>query len=383
MDRLTRWIRTIARANITRVFIGIFGVMFLGGFLVLLFERAAHAPDFTSFWNAMWWALVTMTTVGYGDMVPHSAGGRLVGILVMFSGVTLVSLLTATISSIFVAQKIREGQGLEQIRMEGHIILCGWNMHAEKILDSLIRLRPKSELRIALINDLPEESVNEVLYKYQDIEMKFVRGDYTREVILERANIRKSSAVIIIPDIAHDDPRTADERTILATLAVKGLSNQIRVIAFLRDRENWSHLKRTNVDEIVLSDEFGGYLLASNALEPGVPQSVRELLDPKTDRNLHQREVPKEFLGKPFSEMFHHFYEMNSEIAIGLYTEEESISVLDFLSADTSALDAFIKRKLEESGHTAEQEEQLVRVNVNPPKDYVLRENDYIIVIGT
>jgi len=382
MNPLFQLVKSILRARMTKVFLGIFSVMFIGGLLVLYFERVARTPDFTNVWNAMWWALVTMTTVGYGDIVPHSVGGRVVGILVMFAGVSLVSLLTATISSIFVAQKIREGQGLEQIRLEGHAIICGWNMHAVKIVDSLIRLRPAGDLHVVLINDLPEEQINDILYKYRDIEMKFVRGDYTREVVLERANVGKAEAVIVIPDMAHDDPRTADERTILATLAIKGISQQIRVIAFLRDRENWTHLKRTNVDEIVVSDEFGGYLLASNVLEPGVPQAVRELLDPVTDRNLHRRPVPRELLGKTFSDVFQHFYEKQNEIAIGLYTEEETISVLDFLSADTSALDAFIKQKLEESGHVEAQEEQLVRVNINPPKEYGVGENDYIIVIG-
>ncbi|MBS1271442.1 MAG: Voltage-gated potassium channel Kch [Candidatus Marinimicrobia bacterium] len=381
MKRFRQFFQVLKDHNFLKIFLGIFVIMFVGGTLALAFERAVNAQGFNNLWSAFWWALVTITTVGYGDTVPVSLGGRIVGVLVMFAGVSLVSLLTATISSIFVAQKIREGQGLEQIKFDDHIIICGWNVHAEKILDSLFRLRPMSDLQVILINDLQEERINDILYKYRDIELSFVRGDSTREVVLERANVTKAQAVIVVPDTMAVDSKTADERTVLTTLAIKGLSNQIRVIAFLQDRDNQNHLRRAEVDEIVVSDEFGGYLLAANVVEPGVPQSVRELLDPGTERNLHRRKAPKHLIGKPFEEVFRHYYEEEDEIAIGTYAEDETISIMDFLSSDTSALDAFIKRKLEGSGHSPEKE-QLVKVNVKPPKDYTLQDKDWIIVIG-
>jgi len=381
MRRLIEIFKSANEQNIVRIFLGILLIMVVGGALALLFEHSANSPAFGSFWDSIWWALVTMTTVGYGDKVPVTIGGRVVGLLVMFAGVSMVSLLTATISSIFVARKIREGQGLEQIHLTDHLVICGWNIHAEKIMDSLIRLRPVSDLKVVLINDLPEERVNELLYKYRNMTVKYVRGDFTREIVLERANVKSSHAVIVLPDTTDFSVKTADEKTILATLALKGLSKQIRVIAFLLDRDNQSHLRRADVDEIVVSDEFGGYLLASNVVEPGVPQAIRELLNPNTERNLHRRVIPKALVNHPFSEIFQHYYQEEDEIAIGLYSEEETIDVLDFLSSDTSALDAFIKQKLVESGHSSEKE-QLIKVNVNPPKDYLVREHDWVIVIG-
>lgn len=381
MERIRRFIQTLKEHNFLKIFLGIFVIMFVGGTLVLAFERAVNAQGFDNLWSAFWWALVTMTTVGYGDTVPVSVGGRIIGVLVMFAGVSLVSLLTATISSIFVAQKIREGQGLEQIKFSDHIIICGWNIHAEKILDSLIRLRPISDLKVVLINDLQEERINDILYKYRDIQISFVRGDSTREIVLERANITRSQAVIIVPDTVAVDSKTADERTVLTTLAIKGISSPIRVIAFLQDRDNQSHLRRADVDEIVVSDEFGGYLLAANVVEPGVPQSVRELLNPSTEQNLHRRKAPKHLVGHPFQEVFQYFYEEEDEIAIGTYAEDETVNIMDFLSSDASALDAFIKQKLEESGHSPEKE-QTVKINVKPDKDYELQEKDWVIVIG-
>ena len=62
------------------------------------------------------------------------------GAFIMFSGVALVSMFTATISSIYVARKIREGKGLEKINFDGHIVICGWNEYSESLLESLLSL---------------------------------------------------------------------------------------------------------------------------------------------------------------------------------------------------------------------------------------------------
>jgi voltage-gated potassium channel len=58
--------------------------------------------DFSSFWEGVWWASATVTTVGYGDVVPHSVIGRVVGIALMLVGIGFLAVLTATIASVFV-----------------------------------------------------------------------------------------------------------------------------------------------------------------------------------------------------------------------------------------------------------------------------------------
>ena len=70
-----------------------------------------------------------MTTVGYGDYSPATPEGRLLAIVVMFAGISLTALLTATVSSIFVAKKIREDKGLESLNVSEHILLCGCDDH--------------------------------------------------------------------------------------------------------------------------------------------------------------------------------------------------------------------------------------------------------------
>lgn len=87
-----------------RVIAGLIGLLLATGFLVWLFERKRNPRQFggrptTGIGSAFWWAAVTMTGVGYGDKVPVSLGGRIVGVVWMFCGVVLISSFTATITS--------------------------------------------------------------------------------------------------------------------------------------------------------------------------------------------------------------------------------------------------------------------------------------------
>ena len=115
--------------------------------------------------DAIWWALVTMTTVGYGDKVPITPGGRIIGIVIMFFGMALISLFTATVSSIFVTRKIKEGRGLESVKDKDHLVICGWNFNGEQVLANLLEDKKKAGL-IILINQLPEETVSDIISNF-------------------------------------------------------------------------------------------------------------------------------------------------------------------------------------------------------------------------
>jgi voltage-gated potassium channel len=65
-------------------------------------EATVDHGDFHSVWDGIWWAVVTVTTVGYGDIYPKSVEGRIVGMVVMFAGIGFLSVLTATVASHFV-----------------------------------------------------------------------------------------------------------------------------------------------------------------------------------------------------------------------------------------------------------------------------------------
>ena len=359
-----------------QVFAGIIVVMILGGAVVRFLEPGSITQEN----NPFWWAIVTMTTVGYGDYSPETPAGRFVAVLIMFAGISLVSLLTATISSIFVAKKIREGKGLEKLDITNHIILCGWNPNADRILDSIGHLAGKVKQEVVMINDLNEDAINTIKNKYPQLKLYFVSGDFTQEQILGRANLKDATTVIIIPHAVDSSVSSPDEKTIFATLTIKSIDSKIRVVAYLVDRDNLTHLQRANADEVVLSDDFGAFMLASHVMDPGVPQAVSKLMDSRSASRFKRVDIPSEFVGKTYDSLFSHFKDHSGSILIGVFSEEENLGIGAILSSDPSSLDAFIERKLKEGGISL-QEESKINVIINPKQEYLINENERAIII--
>jgi voltage-gated potassium channel len=76
-------------------------------------QATVDTRDFESFWDGVWWAVVTVTTVGYGDIYPHTVAGRIIAIAVMLLGIGFLAVLTATVASHFV--QVDQEQGSQEV----------------------------------------------------------------------------------------------------------------------------------------------------------------------------------------------------------------------------------------------------------------------------
>jgi voltage-gated potassium channel len=81
-----------------------------GGILIRVLDHS----EYSNIWVGMWWSLQTVTTVGYGDVTPRHPIGRLVGAVVMLEGIAFLAIITAVITSTFVARAERERQLADQ-----------------------------------------------------------------------------------------------------------------------------------------------------------------------------------------------------------------------------------------------------------------------------
>ena len=371
------WFKTLISNRFFQVSAGILVTMMIGGLVIQVLETGEITEGDTPFW----WAIVTMTTVGYGDYSPSSPQGRLFAIIIMFIGISLVSLLTASISSIFVVQNIREGKGLEKLNLKNHIILCGWNPSAIRVLESIYdRIIQTKENEVVLVNDLDEKEIAQIKNKFPKMTVHFVAGDFTHEEILLKANVLMSNTVVILPNIAAGENEPHDEKTVFATLTIKNMDSSLRVIAYIYDRENLTHIKRANADEVVVVDDMSTHLLASHVIEPGVPQIANQLINSGSSYHFKRRQIPDEFVGKTYNTLFNHFRSTDGSILIGLYAEDENLGIGEILSTDTSALDEFIERKLKEGGVPLHDQSK-IHVSVNPKKNYVLQDGEHAIII--
>jgi len=302
-DTMKQVIRILRGNQVVQLAVLIFIVINVTAALVFYVEHRSNPDQFKSFEDALWWSLVTVATVGYGDIVPKTDLGRIFASLTILSGVILISMFTATISSVFVARKIKESQGLQDIDFTNHTLICGWNNQVEDVLRIFERYHTK-QMQIVLVNDAPPERIESVINAYQHIEIKFVRGDFSREPILNRANVKHADSAIVIPDSGAVG---ADEKTLLTILTMKSLNPKIKVCAHILNRENRQHVKRANADEVIVSDQYTAFFLANNILYPGAAQVASEMLDYERGNDVHRVPIPEEFVGKPFGELYIHF----------------------------------------------------------------------------
>jgi voltage-gated potassium channel len=358
-------------------------VILLSSVGVHYFEQQADDSNIHSVWDGLWWAVVTVATVGYGDRFPVSVGGRIVGLVLMFFGVGMMSLFTATIASIFVEKKIKEGRGLETVKVKDHLIICGWNEHTEEVLAGLTTYGSMSDEPIILINELSVDEVESLRVKYQKYNLKFLRGDYAREDVLLRANVSKARFALIMADVSggHSRERT-DERTTLTVHSIKYMAPKIKTIAELLDGKNRQHLQRANVDEIIVRGEHIGSLLATAIKSPGLPRLISGMLSLGDTNKFWRVEIPKSFIGMSFRDLSHHYREKQHAILIGFLKEKKAMKLEDVLSDNTSVIDTFIREKIRESKKDFFTEKDEARIIVNPRDDYTIGPDDYAVVLS-
>jgi voltage-gated potassium channel len=100
--RLSRFLREPAsvRNAVSVIVVTTVAIVVVGGVAI----RALDSHEYATIWEGMWWALQTVTTVGYGDVTPTTVGGKFVGVAVMLQGVAFVVIVTAAVTSTFVAR---------------------------------------------------------------------------------------------------------------------------------------------------------------------------------------------------------------------------------------------------------------------------------------
>lgn len=383
VDEIREYYRILKNERFFRILL-ITSLIILYGALAIFFADRYYATKGASgIFDAIYWSLVTIATVGYGDIVPSSKLAKVFALMIIISGPALLSLITASVASILVERKIKEGKGLETITDKDHIIICGWNENGERVIDGILQQTRDTPPVIVLVNELDRDEVQTIQYKYKDHNIRFVRGSFVKEDILARANLVRAKAAVVLADSSggHNIEK-ADERTIFGTMAIKAMASKVRTCAELIRAENREHLVRANVDEIIVRGESAGSLLATSAVSPGVSDSISLLLNNQDENKLWRIRVPSKYIGLGFGELAAHLRERSGALLLAVVREKESVKLDDILSDDSTYIDEFIRRKFEESGKDFFGTKKDFSVRINPPDDYELGQNDWIVLIS-
>ena len=321
----------LLREKIIQLFSVVLGITLISGGIITWLE-----PNI-SFGSGLWWSVVTLTTVGYGDISPASPGGRVLAIIIMFFGIGLLSTLSASLAALIISHRLKENKGMCIADFRGHLILCEWNHRTRAILKELRADSHTQDLKIVLVADIDEKPVD-------DNNLFFVRGSVCEET-LENANIAQAKTIIVLGDDSLD-ANSRDAKVVLATLTIESLANSVYSIVELVDKANVMHCRRAHADEIIVGSELSSRLIASAAVDHGISRVVSELLSTQYGNELFSIPLPENLVGNTFLDVF-----------TMMKRERQSI-VLGVLKANNGE-------------HVS-----------NPPADYVFEENDKLIVIS-
>ncbi len=300
---MKRFLQFLHRENIPQLLAVILVIVVTSATAISWFE-----PDI-DFPAGIWWSIVTLTTVGYGDISPTTAGGRLIAILIMFFGIGLLGTLSASLAAIIIDKRMRENRGMSTATFTEHIILCEWNNRARSILTELRADPQTAEAPIVLIADVEEKPVDDPL-------LFFIKGIVNEET-LERAKLERAKTVVVLGD-DRLEATSRDAKVVLTTLTIESINKEAYTVIELVDPKNVQHGRRAHADEIIVGHELSSHLIASAAIDHGISNVVSELLSAQYGNELCSIGLPEGMEGKPFLDIFVRMKKEYRSIVLGI-----------------------------------------------------------------
>jgi len=328
-----RLIKGLTKANTQILLLAALFFLVLGTVGSYLAESGT-ADRFDSIWDCFWWTLVTMSTVGYGDMYPETTGGQVIAIICMIGGpVLMVSVVGSVVISL--NNKWTKGvRGMADIKSKDHIVICGWNAKAEDIINELRFTKRFNQWPITIIDDKIDTK------PIDDDNVSFVRGSASEVHVLKKANIEEAKFAIVI---AEDETPAADQKTVLTVLAIEDLNPPIISCVEINDSNNAEHVRRAGCDIVVDTSSLTSKMLAMSLRNPVINNIVKELVS-RMGNDVFRVQIPQRWVGRPFAEILPETKSTYGVIAIGVERDGESM--------------------------------------LNPPSDTIFQEKDFLLVIA-
>ncbi|HOK40953.1 MAG TPA: ion channel [bacterium] len=298
------------------------GIIFilLVGFLFLTLEKK-YNDGYGSFLDSVYWTVVSVTTVGYGDISPKTATGRFLTIFILFIGVALVGVITGKITSFLVERRLKEGRGLGEIEhLKNHFIICGWCDNMANFLIEILKVNNEfTSDQLVLINTHSQDEIAELKNIPELRYLHFIYGDFVEENVLKRANIKNASRIMVLADTAMANSiQEVDARTVMAIMTIDSLNKNIYSCAEILDPKFKKHLEISHCNEIILSRNYSRMLLTNATTASGISHVVSHILDVDSSARMISVDFPDSFISKTFAELKAYFESLDGSILIGI-----------------------------------------------------------------
>lgn len=239
-----------------------------------------------SFLDALYYASVSVTTTGYGDITPVTDGARLATIVIITPARILFLLLLVGTTIELLTERWRDEYRRRRWRddVDDHYVICGYGVKGRAAARAL-RDDGVTAGAIAVIE--PDASVaSEATRDGYTV----VVGDSTRTATLREARVDRARGVIVATD--------RDDSAVLTTLTARELAPKASIVAAVREEENRHLLEQSGATSVVTSSETAGRLLGVTSRNPDAARVVEDLLDTAHGLMLVEREVTAMEVGR-------------------------------------------------------------------------------------
>lgn len=291
----------------------IIALLVLYGFLVYLmlqFESKSPTAEIITYQDGIWYAIATLTTVGYGDLVPVTYEGRMLGFVFLLSSLGVYGFIIGQIANIMSTLKENRAMGLNGTNFEGHVVIIGWNEFSQSVIAHLIAAGKK----LAIITK--NRSDIDIIREYYDSSLVYILySDYNNFELMEKSNIRKASIVFI--------NLNDDTEKLVYVINIKKHFSDLNYVVTLDNGNLKSTFHHAGVTYAISKNEISSKLLASYIYEPDVALFSEEIIAyAHHDDDYDMKQVMVK-AGNPLAGMFYDkaFFDLKKEsnvVLIGL-----------------------------------------------------------------
>ncbi|CAN5421923.1 potassium channel family protein [soil metagenome] len=262
--------------------------------VVVLLDRGGYVDDAggrISFLDAVYYASVTVTTTGYGDITPVTDRARLLTTLLVTPARILFLLLLVGTTVELLTERWREAFRRNRWRsaVRDHYIICGYGTKGRSAARAL-REDGIERDRIVVVERNRDAAEEAAAAGYT-----VVIGDASRVAVLRQASIERACAVVVAPH--------KDDAAVLTTLTARELNPDATIVSAVREDENAHLLRQSGADSVITSSEASGRLLGLATRNPRLVQVVEDLLNSGEGLALAERECSSEEVGRPVADV--------------------------------------------------------------------------------
>lgn len=237
--------------------------------------------------DCFYYAVVSLSTTGYGDITPVTPDARLVNVLVITPARVLFLIILVGTTLEVLTDQYRNSLRVTRWRhkLKDHIIICGYGTKGRAAVSALLETG-YDKSKIVLV-----ENRDEAIRQAAANGLVVIEGNATRSAVLNQADVKNCKAVIIATD--------SDEASVLITLTVRQLTaGQVRIIAAVREQENAALLKQSGAHHVIVSSSTAGRLLGLTTTAPPLIDVVEDLLTPGQGMALAMRSAERAEVGR-------------------------------------------------------------------------------------